>query len=386
MHLFPLMDTATVHVYPQEVFEHEGWLRLSARVEGLPNAPQTLWFDVEPKHGDLISELGDPFALGILFPALEAELPLHVHGRVSHGLLKNLEYFQAVWQTWLPDRYTPIELSADHEVGAGSVGKHAIAAFSGGLDSAYTVRRHALGMVGRRNLDLKAGLMVLGFDIALEKESSFEGAVEGSRIMLDSLGMELWRLRTNYRRFPADWFFSHGAALAACLHCYAGGCSKGLVASSAPTNSMEGPIGSHVFTDPMLSSPAMEVIHDGGEESRSFKPLVIGDWPEGMAHLRVCWETDHPDSNCGICKKCVRTKIAFLVNGLPVPASLSPPPTHKQINALRFELDWEFRHARRLLRIAKQNGLGGEWYCTALRECVRRSSLRRLLSRVGMKA
>lgn len=386
------MSANQVHVHPLEPFEHEGWLRYSARVEGLPDLPESLWFDLDPAQGDMLTELADPFVLGLLFTVLSVQRPLHVHGNVSFGLLQNLEYFQATWHSWVKDRYRPVEISADAEVTPEPRGGHAISAFSGGLDSAYTVRRHALGAVGRRSLQLRAGVMILGFDIRLDQEDFFHRAAEGSRIMLESLDMELWKVRTNFRKFRANWFHAHGSGLAAVLHCFAGGCSKALVASSAYHSGhgrsrppSDNPVGSHVLTDPLFSSPLMEIIHDGAETGRAAKPVMIADWPEGMERLRVCWETATPDSNCGTCTKCIITKLAFLANGLPVPGSLSPPPTYQEIAGLRFAKSYQFRFCAMLLEIAEQNGLGGEYFCEAVRDALRKSRLREALSRLRIR-
>lgn len=380
-----------IHVHPNPPYEREGWTRLSARVEGLGKGPDTLWFDVENERAHLLTELADPFVLGTLFLALESGMGLQIHGRVSFQLLRNLEYFQALWSAWMPNLYQPVPLAAEEEVrGVRREEGHSITAFSGGLDSAYTARRHALGTVGRRSEALKAGVMVLGFDIALEREEWFEGASAGSRAMLESLGIELWRMRTNYRAFRTIWIRSHGAGLAAALQCFAGGCSRALVASSAYTGSQgrrrpgsSRPVnGSHVLTDPLFSSHLMEIIHDGSETPRFAKPPLIADWPEGMAHLRVCWETDRPDSNCGHCDKCLLTGLAFMANGLPVPASLGATPTPRDLAKLRLAKPHEVRFAKRLLELAGENGEGATPAFDAVRSALRRRRLRAAMDRV----
>lgn len=212
--------------------------------------------------------------------------------------------------------------------------------------------------------------------------------------MLDSLGMELWRVRTNYREFRTVWIRSHGAALGAALQCFAGGCSRALIASSAYTGSQgrrrphasTSVNGSHVLTDPLFSSHLMEIIHDGSETPRSEKPPLIAEWPEGMAHVRVCWETDRPDSNCGRCDKCLLTSLAFMANGLPVPESLMPAPSPQDFAKLRLAKRHDLRFARRLVQLAAENGLGGEPQFDAVRGALRRQRLRALAGKLGLGA
>lgn len=389
------MASTTVHAHPQPLQDRGEWVRLSARVEGLNEGPGTLWYELEPRHADRVPDVADPLVLGLLFPAMEARRPLHVHGPVSRTLLRNLDEFQALWSSFLPERYSPVEITADREVdptpSPGS--RPAIAAFSGGLDSAFTVQRHASGALGRRTRDLAAGVMILGFDIRLDQEDHFAGAADGARAMLDSLGLDLWRLRTNFRDFKARWFIAHGAGLASCLHCYAGGCSSALVASSnyhtgirqVGGGARTPPAGSHLLTDHLLGSPLMEIVHDGAEVGRLEKARMVADWPEGMAHLRVCWETDTPDSNCGTCTKCILTKLAFMASGLRLPDTLATPPTAREIAALRLGPSYEMTFTRSLLEAAEANGLSNEPFAEALRGARRRARLRSVLARFGLR-
>jgi hypothetical protein len=387
------MSPDTVHAYPLPPEERDGWIRLAARVEGLPGQPDTLWFDLEARHRDKIPDVADSFLLGLLFPAMEAHRALHVHGDVSHMLLRNMEHFQAMWSSFVPDRYSPIEMFADREVHPEPGDGPALLAFSGGLDSAYTARRHALGVLGRRTKNIEAGLMILGFDISRDRADYFDAAAEGSRAMLSSLGYDLWKLSTNFRDFKAHWFYAHGTGLAAALHCYAGGCSAAILAASNYHRGMRsirpasrtGPAGSHALTDRYFSSPLMEMIHDGSETGRSAKTRLISEWPEGMAHLRVCWETPTPDSNCGVCSKCLLTKLAFMANGLLVPGSLTPAPTATQAATLRLEKSYHIRFARHLLELAAENGVAEDSVWSGLRSAVRRRQLRTLLSGLGLR-
>ncbi len=55
-----------------------------------------------------------------------------------------------------------------------SLQPRAIAAFSGGVDSTYTIWRHTMGGAERLTRKIEAGLLVHGFDIPLEQVQQFE--------------------------------------------------------------------------------------------------------------------------------------------------------------------------------------------------------------------
>ena len=377
-----MLSDTYIHVYPVEPFERDGWMRIGARIEGLANCPETLWFDLEPKDVGCQTQVFDPFVLAMLFPAMESRSNLFVHGPVSRKLLANLEYFQAVWHNWMPSRYSSVRIEADREVQAGAVGDGTLSMFSGGLDSCFSTYRHYRGLVGRRTLRIDACLMVHGFDIPVEEEDQFLEAAENSRQILDSIGIPLWRMRTNFRSLPANWEHSHGTGLAACLHCYAGRFRRGVIASTQRTNSLNNPWGSHVFTDPQLSSDRLEVINDGGETGRLYKPRLVAEWPEAMHRLRVCYLNKQRANNCGSCSKCLLTKVVFMANGLPLPLSLEPEPSPEQLRGISLRA-WEANLVRLSLELAESNGLKATAWFKALERCLARTSARsRKASRV----
>jgi hypothetical protein len=381
-----VVSARVIHAHPLEPVERDGWLRVAARIEGLEDAPDTLWFDLEPRHREHLPEEADPFLLALLYPAIGARAALHVHGAVSRELLQNLEWFQIVWRTWRPARYEPIDLEADRETPAATRVDRSIAMFSGGLDSAFTVYRHRRGLLGRRSPPLNAALMVLGFDIPLEDEDQFPAVVDRSRRMLDGIGLDLWTMRTNFRRFRANWEDAHATALAACLHCYAAGHGTGLIPASTYAGTATEPDawGSNDITDPLMSSGRMRIVHEAGEIQRHLKTRLVSEWPEAMKELRVCYVSPARDRNCGKCSKCVLTKLSFMAQGLPIPASLEPAPTEEEILRLRFKPGWEAAYVRLLIDLGRRNGTRPPFWARSLERGLLRSgsTWQKILSRL----
>jgi len=195
----------TIEVWSEGVRQEDGWSTAAAAVE-LPDRPRTrLWFRALVPAGWRLSPNADTFVVALLLTAMRERAPLRVHGEVSPSLLRNLEEFQAVWSRWQPERYRRVEIVADRELEQPAAATGAVSAFSGGVDSCFTVFRHATGRAGRQAQTLRAGMIVHGFEIALDDGAGFEGAAAKAEAMLADLGLDLVRMATNVRDFSQNW-------------------------------------------------------------------------------------------------------------------------------------------------------------------------------------
>ena len=133
--------------------------------------------------------------------------------------------------------------------------KQAIAAFSGGIDSTFTLLRHATGKLGVASYPLtKAVLLVHGFDVPLKSPNHLEALKERTAPLLEELHLGIRVIRTNLKELDLqDWEDSFMAQLASCLHNYSREFSYGLVGSSEPYNALVLPWGSNPVTDHLLS-------------------------------------------------------------------------------------------------------------------------------------
>jgi hypothetical protein len=368
----PTPRASEIHVFPESPARVDGRAVLRARIEGLGRESRFLWFSVEARHGDLLTSLADPFVCALQFPAMRSGATLVVHGPVSRVLLRNLEQFQDVWRAWAPQHVTAAPMRVDREVEGGPTSHDSVMLFSGGLDSSFSVYRHHRRLMGRRSRRIAAGLMVLGFDIFHPEINEFRGAFENSRQMLESLGIDLWSVWTNFRDVVVDWEQGHGTGIAACVHCFGGRFGSGLVAATASLGgSALRPWGSHILTDRLLGSDRVQMITDGADNmGRMTKVSLVAQWPEAMSRLRVCHESLQRDRNCGVCTKCVMTSLMFLANGLPLPSTLRRPDP-EQVRRLRLRGRWEVRSIDSLLGLAREAGVLNEPALLALPDCIR---------------
>ena len=224
-----------LHIWPEEPAEQEGLVTTGFALEDAQGKRERFWYRLPTAQRGALTESCDPYVLAVLFTAMQTPADLRVHGSVSPSLLKNLEEYQAIWHSWLPDRYQPVEVLAESEQEAGrAAGSAAVMTFSGGVDSSFTAWRHRTGHAGRQTEDLQAGVILHGFDIPLKSEKAFDVALNRSRIMLDSLGMETIPMATNLRGVGSNFDNSHATILASCLALLQKRFSVGLIADSTP--------------------------------------------------------------------------------------------------------------------------------------------------------
>ena len=158
-----------------------------------------------------------------------------------------------------------------------------------------------------------------------------------------------------------NWEHVFVAAVVSALHFCKGECGVALVGSSEPYNSLVIPWGSNPITDHLLSSAAMEVVHDGAAFGRAAKIAAIAEWRAGCENLRVCWQGDHQGRNCGRCEKCQRTMFDFLCNRLPVPGCLPQEIDYALLKNMKVTSPALQSEWRQILATAAQNGLDEKW-------------------------
>ncbi|AFY67749.1 hypothetical protein [Geitlerinema sp. PCC 7407] len=378
------MASRQLHLWPEAPTVTEDLLTAIATLELWDGSRHSLWYRFPVAHREALTTQMDPFVMGTLFLAMRRRADLQIHGTASPVLLRNLTEFQAAWSEWRSHWYQPVDLQADREAEAEAAQyPGAIATFSGGVDSCFTAFRHAKGLCGRSQQPLKAGVMVHGLDIALDQEEAFWRAAARSQAMLASLGLDLIPVQTNFRALLAglglNWEDIFGAGLASCLALFQGRYTTGLIPSSFPYRALSFPYGSNPVTDPLLSSHAFRVVHDGAVAARLEKMRAIAQWPDALANLRVCWQGALADRNCGRCEKCIRTILNFRILGVGLPPCFEADISDRAIAETLVEAG-PLTEMERVLEAAQAAQITESWV-SALGQCIRRSRRHAALQR-----
>lgn len=317
--------------------------RVSRRVVfGLAGAaPRTITWDVLGPDAALPSPLTrhDLAAAALIHLVMREGCDLHIEGPVSEKLLANLEEFQRVWTLWRPDLYKTVRLSADQEITARRDDlerqRTAVIAFSGGVDSTTTLYRHHAGLAGRSTRKIRTAFLVKGFDIPLDRVEGWQVAVDSAARTLADIDTPLCVVETNWRTVTgADWEMEFAAGVISCLRQWEDDVDTLIMAADYDYARFVVPWGANPVTNPLLEGNDTSIPFDGAELSRSEKVSLLSKWPAGYDALRVCYEDDITGRNCGVCSKCMMTKMNALAYGLPVPASLQRPPTVAEIHKL----------------------------------------------------
>jgi hypothetical protein len=212
-----------LHVWPKPPEICDGEVRLHAVFDGLYSGNKTIEIAVQQSALHHMPLRSDHFALAALFPAMRLFDACHIHGEVSRSLLVNLSELNAFWHFWRPQIYRQVHLETDKlaEKSLSSEQRSGhVFAFSGGVDSSATLRRHASESLGWRNRHVAAAVIIHGFDIPVSDIRGFRGAYERAERITSSVGVPLTSARTNLRELADDWEDAFGVKLAfrtACL-------------------------------------------------------------------------------------------------------------------------------------------------------------------------
>ena len=351
-----------IDLWPEQPTLQADQIEVGFVLEDASSERQRLWYRFSSELQPALTDSCDPYVLPAVFIAMQRKAKLVVHGQVSPSLLKNLAEFQNTWVSWRPGVYTPVEIIADDEREYQLKSERGVlTAFSGGVDSVFTVWRHHNGLAGRQNQKIQSGLMLHGFDIPLNLPEVFARAAHKARLLLDSLGTELITLVTNLKKSELNFNDAHPALLASCMMLFQRTYATGLIASSNTYAFMNIPWGSNPVVDCLLSSDSFATIHDGAAFSRLNKVKALAAWPEAAQYLRVCVRGQERDKNCCRCEKCVRTILIFRALGLGLPACFDRDVNNRQIFGLNMYNPRRFQFYKEILDTASQNKVSGSW-------------------------
>lgn len=301
--------------------------RASAQViwEDSAQAPLEVFFETESRFADSLCSNLNAFLVAALVPAIWAgEKRIHVAGKICPQLLENLENAVGLLLHWYGDFRPPIQIESEGSaVPQTSAPRHAGVFLSGGLDSLFTLRDNRLRYPREHPSSIRYGILVYGFDMGhtpgKDDLAVFGHAREALLPVTEETGIELVPLTTNLRQLNNDldfWVYNfHGAALGAVAHALSGMLDRAYIASSETGFGSISPWGSHPLLDPLYSSHAVQIVHHGMRYSRLDKTRVVGDWPTGLNSLRVCYKNIPGKLNCGLCEKCIRTRLMLLAVG-----------------------------------------------------------------------
>ena len=247
---------------------------------------------------------GNALALMLLPLACHFGEDLALDEPVDALLLENLKGVQHVWRSWYP-RLACVQIHAPVATPtSGERPRGTLSSFSGGIDSFFSLLRHR-----DRVTHL---LSIAGFNTPM-------GDLDNMRRDLGPIAQMLGKrhvpVRTNirYGDNPLTPYsitemmcnMAHGCLLAAVAHLMQHQFDTYIIPASHHYAQLH-PYGSHPLTDPLFSSGALRVVHDGAAFDRIERTEFIARSDEALSVLHVC-SKDFNVGNCSTCQKCLRT-------------------------------------------------------------------------------
>lgn len=356
-------------------------IEFAARLVEDSQPAQRIWFRFPSSSASLLTRRADPFVIATVVHALRRYARLHVHGCVSEGLFANLVEFQAAFAAFHEGApRSPVNYSASELASAAGHSRNAlgITAFSGGVDSCFSVYRHTKLSDLEPKRALGSALMMHGFDIPVDQVEVFERSVVRSQLMTADAGLRLHTGATNLRILPVPWEDTFAAAVAGSLAFFQPAFAFGLVPSFQEWSQARFDHGSNPLTDPLLSSPSFQIVHDGAGFGRIEKLRQLSQWPAALRNMRVCWQGAQLDRNCCLCEKCLRTMLMLDVCGVGPTEAFPHPISVDAVANLVIKSQSGIDEFGYLLAEAKRRGLNKDWMKPAARMLRRNARNRRL--------
>jgi hypothetical protein len=299
---------------------------------------QALFFEIQDVGIDDIDQVDEPSwdaFLTACFPlaAVQGEARVRIEGRPCPMLVEGLRTVHAWWESWggMPCPAPSIDSLNRGRPQISAAPRRAFSFLSGGVDGFHSLLRNRRLYRPEDPAYIRRVLLIHGFDIgkrAREPEHArFRMALQSLEPLAAEAAVQIVPCRTNLRHLPSrPGFWEHrqvGAALAAVGHAATLGPTFLFIAGTYPVSNPV-PAGSHAAVDGLFSSQRLAVIHDGSRFSRLEKVRELASWPAALEVLRVCPGTSGGRANCGICEKCLRTRLELLAAGVENTAAFGP--------------------------------------------------------------
>jgi hypothetical protein len=366
------MGRSTLDIRPRvletlETVRYEFDLEYSGRPQ-----TETLFYEFAREHAPPRPDNFDSILCAIILHAMAEERDIRLHGPATSTMLLNLAEFQRAWSRWLPSVYRPVAIEVETVITSPRERPpRAIAAFSGGADSSFTLLRNS-PQSAPPHYDVDTVLLVHGFDVSLSNSVDLGELIERTAPIRALTGVQLRIVRTNSKELRLQkWLDSFAPQLAACMHLFSAEFSVALIASAEPYDALVLPLGGNPVTDHLLSGGQLRIVHDGAAFSRTDKIAFLSGFPAALASLKVCWEGKAQGRNCGVCEKCVRTQLNFLALGMTHPPCFDRPLDLRRIETIVIRNDALQAELRSIVEYAERRNVDEQWL-RLLRKRVRR--------------
>lgn len=262
-----------------------------------------LWFLVNLKK-DQINLSANSFILGLLLIAMKRQVDIDC-GKflVTKGLSNNLDSIQDKFIHLFPElKLQKIKIISNVAVKPYLKSEDVAAFFTLGVDSFYTLTN---------TKDVNYLIYVLGFDVKTNDDSLKSQILPKLVEITSHNNLNLSIVSTNLREITElefNWGYMFGLALGCISNLFIN--FKKIYISSSLDAKNQVADGSYLGLDNLYSSEIVKIENFGDDKNRMEKmEFIFSKNKDAKKYLRVCWKNVNNTYNCGICEKCVRTKM-----------------------------------------------------------------------------
>lgn len=304
-------------VHAPEIKYQENEVILSVKIEYKSKGhtfPDRFWFSFPDHYASYLTSRSDPFAVALIQVSQYLGEELFIKGELSERLAYGLQQYGQIFHLWNPKWFSPPQIKFENLAHPTSTGNRIVAtAFSGGVDSFYTLMHHLPKFQQLPSFQVHAGLLIHGMDIRFYEVQKYEQIYLLYKNMFDQLGLDLLRARMNGYLFwehRLRWEFVHGAPLIATAMCLSEKISRFYIPATHRYDHLLHN-GTSPLTDHWLSNETIDIVHHGSQRNRMEKLEEIANWEFPQKYLRVCTDAFNQDgiNNCSRCNKCLRTML-----------------------------------------------------------------------------
>lgn len=309
-------------------------------LEGLPSwmpGPRALYWKLRGLHDLPSVPVLDHFVIGLVLPLAAAGGEVRVHGAMSRSGLFNVQRLLELRRATSPGRYGDLRIVPDSLIDGPRLDpgdRRAVIAFSGGLDSTHAALRQS-SIERADSLDLRALVMVHGFDAPTERPDMFARMLDRATPLAARIGIPLLSVETNSKYlYSAIWPQTSTPLAAAALALFRHMAAYGIFGGGLPYSANFLPLGHQPLFDQHCSGAGFTLITDSAGLSRKQKIVNMSADPSALTGLRVCWAGRDVSRNCGECERCLATKLNLRMAGLDEGLAFDTPLDVARLRAI----------------------------------------------------
>lgn len=277
---------------------------------------RTLWFSLDEKYDNLISDKSDAALIALLIPAMQVGEDIHIDGKISKRLFYNLSRpIQKILQLIIPSlrriKIYATEISEETLIS----NKYVATGFSGGVDSFSVLADHFYN--NNPNYEVTHLLFNRVGSNHSGGEELFQKRFEHLLPLTKKIGLPFIRVNSNLHDFYSKeigFKQTHTFRNTSAAMVLQSGIGHFMYASgySYPqlyVGKSEAIAKCDPLIMPLLSTEGVNIISVGSEYSRVEKTMSLVEIKDTYDTLNVCVNAQHKGKyiNCSKCFKCLRT-------------------------------------------------------------------------------